>query len=333
VYKSIPASREEAGGLLAILRIRSAVLVAVGTASVAIPFHTSATSGLEYILAAPACIVGFQNDDIVRACAEKFPAMREGLDAKVTAWRTRNAHALQQFSAYCDRGLSKLYRDLRIDQNGISRVRRAANQLMETMRSSVEEVQCSDLQHTLQTHLITPEEIEKSARIPLSLTFMQGIDPEFLREPPAGVNANYQRDRKLHFAESYTLFTTLKTGTTSLDRNCMWLSLDGCLSSYKDLFRSSPEPDRRERLPSGDEKVTFLGKKVLFQGEFSENYPAGLEERVFILRQGRIADAWQRMQFFDRGSDFVRPPRYSCELFGGRVPATSICFARSIDGN
>lgn len=332
MYKSIPASREEAGGacfLRTILRIRFAMFVAVGTGSVAIPFQTSATSGLEHILATPVCIVGFRNDDMVRACAEKLPAMREGLDAEVTAWRTRNAHALQQFSAHCDRGLSRLYRDLRIDQDGVSRVRKSANRLMETMRASMEEVQCSDLVHTLKTHLVTPEEIEKSARIPLTLTFMQGFDPEFLREPPVGVNANYQRDRKLHFAESYTLFAALKTGTTSLERNCMWASLDGCLRSHKDIFRLSPEPNRRERLPSGEEKVTFLGTKMLFQGTFSDNHPAGLEERVFILREGRIADAWQRMQFFERGSDFVRPPNYSCELFGGRVPATSICIARS----
>ena len=313
------------------LRIRSAVLVAMGTATVAIPFPTSATSGLEYILATPVCIVGLRNDDMLRACAEKFPAMREDFDAGVTAWRTRNTHALQQLSAYCDQGLSKLYRDLRIDQDGISRVRRAANRVMETMRASMGEAQCWESVHALKTYLITPEEIEKSARIPLTLTFMQGIDPEFLREPPVEVNANYQRDRKLHFAESYTLFTALRIGFSSLDRNCMWLSLDRCFNSYKDVFGLSPEPNRRERVPSGDEKVTFLGKKTLFQGTFSDNHPAGLEERVFILRQGRIADAWQRMQFFDRGWDFVRPPRYSCEPFGGRVPATSICFARSID--
>lgn len=334
MYKLIPTSREETGRacfLLTIFRIRFAALVALGTGLVAIPFNTSATSGLEYIFATPACIVGFQNDDMVRGCAKKFPAMRESLDAELIAWRTRNAQALRQFSANCDRGLSKLYRDLRIDQDGVSRVSKAVNQLMEAMRASMEEVQCDDLVHTLETHLITSEEIEKSARVPLTLTFMQGIDPEFLREPPIGVNANYQRDRKLHFAESYTLFAALRTGTISFEANCMWLSLDLCLRSHKDIFRSSPEPNRRERLPSGEEKVTFLGQKMLFQGTFSDNHPAGLEERVFILRDGRIADAWQRMQLFDRGSDYVRPPNYSCEHFGGRVPVTKICFARSLD--
>jgi len=196
-----------------------------------------ATSGLEYLLITPACILGLDYDPTIKTCGGKHPNLREPLRAAHDMWKSRNANALQGMSAHCQRGLATLYRDMGIGPDGVERARKAALRLFERARQDMEqrgdsESRCLDMVHMFESESITPEELEKARSIPLSLEFMEHLDPDFLREPPAGVQANYQRDRKLHFARSYGRFAALRTGRATLGANCHRYTVESCQRSH-----------------------------------------------------------------------------------------------------
>jgi len=295
-----------------------------------------ARSGLEYLLMTPACIVGM--DYAIETCGEKHPKLREPLRAVHDAWKSRNAKTLQEMSAHCQLRLATLYRDMGIGPDGVERVRKAALRIFELARHDMEqggqsESRCLDMVRMFEGHSITPEELEHTLSIPLSLAFMEHIDPDFLREPPAGVQANYQRDRKLHFARSHGRFTALRTGRASLGADCLGYTVESCQRAHAQMINAAGELARRERLPSGDERVTYAGSKMLFRGTFSDNLPAGREERVFVLGpDGRIKDAWDRVQLLQRPDAPPNVPptyAYSCELYG-RSNSTS-CYVLSVE--
>jgi len=310
-----------------------ATLVATSTAPGAL-----ANSGLEYIFITPICILGMDNDAAIKACGAKHPEVREPLRAAHEAWKTRNATALQEISAYCEGGLATLHRDLGLGWDDVERMRKAALRMYELMRQETEkdgqgENRCSDMVNMFESQSITQEELKKTRSIPLSLAFMEGIDPDFLKEPPAGIQANYQRDRKLHFGRSYGAFAALRTGPVSLDANCLGYTVESCQQAHGQRIGAVGELAHRDSLPNGDERVTYTGSKVLFRGTFSDNQPVGREERIFLLRPDkRIKDAWDHVQLLKRPDAPPNvPPRfaYSCEPYGRQNSA--ICSVRSVD--
>jgi hypothetical protein len=318
------------------MRLRPALLAAF-TAAVAAP-PALATSGLEYLLMTPACVVGMDDDATIRTCGEKHATLREPLRAAHDGWKSRNAAALQEMSAHCQGGLATLYRELGIGPDGVERVRKAALRIFELARQELEqgsqgESRCLDMARRFERHSITREELEQTRRIPLSLAFMEHLDPDFLREPPPGVQANYQRDRKLHFARSHGRFAALRAGYASLGANCLTYTVESCQRAHGTTIGVAGDLLRRERLPSGDERVTYAGAKTLFRGTFADNHPAGREERIFVLgRDGRIKDAWDRVQLLQKpGAPPDLPPTYaySCEPFGRSRSA--FCNVRSVE--
>lgn len=297
-----------------------------------------ARSGLEYFLMTPACIVGMDYDATIKTCGEKHPNLREPLRTVHETWKSRNAKALQEISAHCQRGLATLYRDMGIGPDGVERVREAALRMFELARQEMEqsgesESRCLDMVRMFEGQSITREELERTRSIPVSLAFMEHIDPDFLREPPAGVQANYQRDRKLHFARSHGGFAALRTGRASFGANCLTYTVESCQRAHGQTIGAVGELARRERLPSGDERVTYAGSKMLFRGTFSDNQPVGREERVFVLRpDGRIKDAWDRVQLLQRPDAPPNVPptyAYSCELYGR--PNSTSCYVLSVE--
>lgn len=315
---------------------RALVSLAACAAASAAP-GALATSGLEYLLMTPACILGLDYDATIKACGQKYPELRERLRAAHHMWKSRNANALQDVSAHCQRGLATLYRDMGIGPDGVERVRKAALRFFELARQHAEqggqsESECLDQVYMFEGESISREELEKTRSIPLSLEFMEHIDPDFLREPPAGVRANYQRDRKLHFARSYGRFAALRTGRATLGANCQRYTVESCQRSHGQTIGVASELVRREPLPSG-ERVTYAGSKMLFRGTFSDNQPVGREERVFVLGpDGRINDAWDRVQLLQRPD---APPNvaptfaYSCEQFAR--PNSTRCYVLSVE--
>ncbi len=286
----------------------------------------------------PACILGLDYDVTIKTCGEKHPELREPLRTAHDMWKRRNANALQDMSAHCQRGLTSLYRDMGIGPDGVERVRKAALRLSELVRQQTEqggqsESECLNKVHMLESESITREELEKTRSIPLSLEFMEHIDPDFLREPPAGVRANYQRDRKLHFARSYGRFAALRTGRATLGANCQRYTVESCQRTHGQTIGVVGELVRREPLSSGDERVTYAGSKMLFRGTFSDNQPVGREERVFVLGpDGRINDAWDRVQLLQRPDAPPNVPptfAYSCEQFGR--PNSGRCYVLSVE--
>jgi hypothetical protein len=296
-----------------------------------------AGSGLEYFLITPGCIVGMEHEGAVKACTDAAPELREQLSSAHRSWKARNAEGLRELSTYCQAGLASLYGELGIDAQGVARVRKAAESLLESMRRETNppraaRAQCHDMGRMLAQHSITADEIAKTRAIPLTLAFMEHVDPEFLREPPPAVQANYQRARKLHFARSYGRFDTLRTGTASLGANCLGYAPETCERAHGAWIGASGKPAGRERLASGEEKVTYVGSKMLFAGTFADNHAAGLEQRVFVLGlDGRIKDAWDRVQLLQRAGKAHLPPSYafSCERYGRAQ--TGACNVRSVD--
>lgn len=318
--------------------MRRALLGLVACVVASVTPGALARSGLEYFLMTPACIVSMDYDATIKTCGEEHPGLREPLRAVHETWKSRNAKALQEISGHCQRGLAVLYRDMGIGPDGVERVRGAALRMLglarqQMMQSGESESRCRDMVRSFGDHSITREELEQTRNIPLSLAFMEHIDPDFLREPPASVQANYQRDRKLHFARSHGTFAGLRTGRASLGANCLSYTVESCQRAHGQAIGAAGELGRRERLSSGDERVTYVGPKMLFRGTFSDNQPAGREERVFVLRpDGRIKDAWDRVQLLQRPDAPPNVPptyAYSCELYG-RPNATS-CYVLSVE--
>lgn len=293
-------------------------IAALALALVALP--AAAGSELEQFLITPACILGMDNARSVAACSRDVPELREQLLAEHAGWKARNAAALTELSRHCEQGLAALYRELRLDAQDIARVERAAEELMASMRAAVDRrtpSQCRNLAGALALHTLTPEDVARSTGIPLTLAFLQKAAPQLLREPPAGVPASYQRARKLHFAQSYARFARLGTGTASLAADCTGATLQDCERAHGEALGPAGELARRERLPPGDEKLTYVGAKMLFRGSFAENQAVGREERIFVLdADGRIKAAWERVQLLEpRFADGESGPL--CERYGG----------------
>lgn len=316
-----PSSRSQAMHLVReTMSMRRALLGLAACAAVSAASGALATTGLEGFFMTPACILGPEDWQNPRTCTEKHPGLREPLRAAYETWKSRNASALKEISAYCQRSLATLYRDLGIGPDGVERLRKAALRMSQIVPQDIDEGRCRDLMYEYERHSFTREELEKTRSFPLSLEFMEHIDPDFLKEPPAGVQANYQRDRNLHFARSYRRITALRAGRATLGANCLGHTVESCQREHGQRIGMAGELVRRERLPSGDERVTYAGSKMLFRGTFSENHPVGREERVFVLRpDGRIRDAWDRVQLLQRPDAPPNVPpnfAYSCEPFG-----------------
>jgi hypothetical protein len=314
-------------------RPRRLVLVALAFVPAGIAAFLAADAGTGDFASAR-CFTGFDEGAPVRACAVRFPQLRAGLEAALAGWTARNAEVLQGLTDACGRGLAKVYRDLRIQRNEVARVRRAAERFVAQVRrqrdgeSSDRVAGCRALEKRLLSEALTARHVEEVVQAPHSLSFMHALDPEFRRAPPPG--AKYQRARGLHFRRSQELFSELKTGTTALAAECIGLALEACLRSQPTAVRLPSTPAQRERMPSGEDELTFAGKKTLFRGTLWDNHPVGREARVFVLRDGRIVEAWQSVQLLvGVAQQESAPPRYACETYGGH--GTSPCSPRSVD--
>ena len=304
------------------------------TAMTIMSINAMANSGLGYLYAVPACINGIQPTHAVELCIKEYPDAADQFNDALEDWIKRNSNAIKIFDSLCEAKLSDLYKELKLSNEHISRIENAAKKFLGLIvqsqnnnRSNINR-NCNNQLKSLNQDL-NIEDIE-SENIPMNFMFMKAIEPEFLHEPPPGLNANYQRERGLHFLESYGMFKELRTGITILDSNCVGTSLSHCLDSLYNNETEIPDtPDVTEDLPSGEKKVIFYGKKMLFNGTYTDNLPAGHEERVFILKDGKITDSWQRVQFIIRDEN-INNFDVPCEGYGVKGGSKS-CIAKSFD--
>jgi hypothetical protein len=271
------------------------------------------------------CFTGFADDAAVRACGTRFPPLRAGLEQALAEWRMRNAATLEALSDACGRGLAHVYRELRLRRNELDRIRRAAERFVARARrerdgESVDRrAGCDAVARRLRSETLGARDVEAVTHASVSLAFMDGLDPEFRRTPPPG--AHFQRARGLHFRRSQEVFVELQTGTAPLDVDCSARALAAC----RRALALPATPTKRERRPSGEDVLTFAGTKTLFRGTLWDNHPVGREERVLVVRDGRVVEAWQSVQVLVGAGASSR----SCEAFGGRGIAP--CTARPAD--
>lgn len=161
------------------------------------------------------------------------------------------------------------------------------------------------------------ENVERNfAEIPADVLFMRAMDSSFRKDAPTGNEANYHRDRKWDFAEIASNFKALKIGKISALLSCRHLSIEKCISNL------GRPPDERRATPSGEEHLIYYGKKLLYRGTPKNNHAVGLEWRIIVVKNGKIADEYEVMQVLVRKEQF-KQAYDSCEVYGGRN--TSLC--------
>lgn len=283
------------------------------------------------------CVLNQDSDSIYSEwlCEEQFPELRPEISEARELWKQRNAGALPRLKQRCEQRLGLVYKDYAVRPEEVPKIREAAHHAFRLLADAEPDFRrypqrCREQIANLRTNVLTKKDIDQSMQEPPNLLFVQIKEPDFRRVAPLEIDANYQRDRGFNFAESLLLFNELKTGVTALDRHCLGVSVEYCAQSGQ-LDISATRPDQTERLDNGDERLTFLGKKILYHGTPKKNYPAGPEQRIFIVRDGRIVDAYQRMQLFVRPDEPLGKGSYSCERYGERVPATTICDPTSVE--
>jgi hypothetical protein len=276
-------------------------------------------------LLTPMCIIGFENIPGLAECESSFPKMRAEIEKARDAWRKRNAKSLKRISALCQARLDRMFVDYAISADERGKITKGAKQFFD--KQAVERaknkadfaVKCHDMVRDIESDRpsLASDNIEQSfAETPVDMLFMRAVDSSFRKDAPAGIEANYSRDRGIDFAIVAGNVESLAIGKTHTLSPCLYQPVGTCISKL------GRPPNEWRVMPSGEEHLVYYGKKLLYRGTPRNNHAVGLEWRIYVAKGGKIMDVYEVVQVLKRNKQSSEAYDI-CETYGER--GTSLC--------
>lgn len=298
-------------------------------ASIFIPMSVYASGDFTYLFATPGCLVE-PNEVTVKICTDNFPELGAKI-SKAFQQMIAEGHAYSKArKRFCNKGLDDLIKETALGKKDIAQLKIISSKFLRLASESQHQgrdrlrMMCDSMPRHFQELKTAEHNFGEYKESPFNFNFVKGIDPEFLREPPKRSNAYYQRDRKIHYLRYHELIKYLLPGEREA-YSCLGEKLEKCeefINSKGYDFNAGKEV----KLDNGDIKMTFIGTKVLYKGNYGTNFPMGHEQQIFILHNGVIRDSWQRVQFVETRY-YNRPiEKYRCEKPGSEKFVLERCY-------
>jgi hypothetical protein len=276
-------------------------------------------------LLTPMCIIGFDKVPGLAGCESSFPKMRAEIKEALAAWKKRNAESLKKISALCQARLDRMFEDYAISADERGKITKGAKQFFDKQVAERAKnkadfaAKCSDQVRDIESDKmdLVNKNIEQSfTETPADIFFMRAVDSSFRKDAPAGIEANYSRDRGIDFAVVAGNVKSLAIGKTHTLSPCLSQPVGACISKL------GRPPNEWRTMPSGEEHLIYYGKKLLYRGTPKNNHAIGLEWRIFVAKGGKITDVYEVVQVLKR--DKQSSEAYdTCETYGER--GTSLC--------